>query len=383
MHSNPVLDSLGSHPIAAIQQGVRDARRAGREVIDFSIGDPVEPTWEPIREAMRDNVPVVSQYPTSRGLPELREAIAAYVGRRFGVEVDPANQILPTSGAKEAIFSSPLAFVDRSRGDLVGVPDPGYPIYARGARLAGAETVTVEADERFLVTADSVPAGAWDSLVMLWVCTPSNPTGTVTPLEELERLVAECRTAGTILCSDECYVDLYADDEPPAPSVLQAAGPGSAGVLSYLSLSKRSGMTGYRSGAIVGDPEAIEALYRLRTSTGTASSEPIQWAAVTAWSDDAHVADRRAIFGEKRRILTAGLTEMGYRVVGSRAGIYLWVEVADDVAVTESLASVGVVVTPGRVFGHRGEGFIRLALVPDIDACHRALEVMRPALASG
>src|SRR5690606_20873443 len=169
----------------------------------------------------------------------------------------------------------------------------------------------------------------------------------------------------------------------PAPSVLQAAGPGSAGVLSYLSLSKRSGMTGYRSGAIVGDPEAIEALYRLRTSTGTASPEPIQWAAVTAWSDDAHVADRRAIFGEKRRILTAGLTEMGYRVVGSRAGIYLWVEVADDVAVTESLANVGVVVTPGRVFGHRGEGFIRLALVPDIDACHRALEVMRPALASG
>lgn len=382
MRANPALDQAGAHPIAAIQQRVRDLRRSGETVIDFSIGDPVEPTWPAIPSAVREAIPPVSQYPTTSGLPDLREAIAAYVERRVGSAVDPETQVMPTSGAKEAIFSSPLAFIDRSRSDAVGHPDPGYPVYARGAALAGAEVVAVAADEKFIVTVDCIPEELWARLAMLWICSPSNPTGAVTPAAELDALVSECRRNGVLLCVDECYLDLYDEGGLPPPSVLGVAGPGSSGVLSFLSLSKRSGMTGYRSGAVVGDAAAIERLHRLRTSTGTASPEFVQRGAVTAWADDAHVAERRSVFTAKRTALRDGLRAMGREVLASEAGIYLWVAVGDDLAVTERLADVGVVVSPGRIFGQRGEGHIRLALVPDLATCHRALEVMEPVLSS-
>lgn len=378
MRVNPALDQAGSHPIAAIQQRVRDLRARGEEVIDFSIGDPVEPTWESIPAAVRAAVPVVSQYPTTTGLPELRRAISGYVDRRFGVTLDPDSQVIPTSGAKEAIFSSHLAFVDRARRDAVGYPDPGYPVYARGAALAGAEAVAVEADGAFLTTVESVPDRLWDRLAMLWICTPSNPTGAVLPTGALADLVDRCRAHDVLLCSDECYLDLY--EHEPAPSVLDVAGEGSAGVLSFLSLSKRSGMTGYRSGAVVGDPQAISRLFRLRTSTGTASPEFVQQGAITAWADDRHVARRREVFAAKRKLMRDGLEGMGIGVAASEAGLYLWVEVDDDLAVTSALADVGVAVAPGRIFGNRGEGYLRLALVPDLETCRRALDRIRPVL---
>ncbi len=380
MRTNPVLDQAGAHPISAIQQRVHDLRRQGETVIDFSIGDPVEPTWPPIRETVRDSVLAVSQYPTTSGLTELREAIGDYVKRRMGITVDPEGQIIPTSGAKEAIFSSALAFVDRRRQDAVAYPDPAYPVYARGAVLAGAEAVAVAANDDFVVTADSIPGELWHRLAFLWICSPSNPTGAVTAPEELTALVEECRRHGVLLCSDECYLDLY-DEELPAPSsALEVAGPGSEGVLSFLSLSKRSGMTGYRSGAVVGDPAAIERIYRLRTSTGTASPDFVQRAAVTAWNDDHHVSDRRRVFAAKRNLLRRGLEAMGLAVAASEAGLYLWVAVGDDLAAAEALAEVGIVVSPGRIFGARGRGYLRLALVPDLETCRRALDVMRPVV---
>lgn len=379
MRVNPALDRAGAHPITAIQEQVRDLRARGEEVLDFSLGDPIEPTWEQIPATVAAAIPAVSQYPTTRGLPELRRAIAGYVRRRFDVDVDPDTQIIPTSGAKEAIFSSHLAFVDRERGDLVGFPDPGYPVYARGAALAGAEPRPMAAGDDFVVSAGQVAPGDLERMAMLWICTPSNPSGAVTSLGQLDELVSVCRSHEVLLCSDECYMDLYEDD-PPA-SVLQAAGPGSEGVLSFLSLSKRSGMTGYRSGAIVGDPEAIERIFRLRTSTGTASPEFVQHGAITAWDDDVHVAARRRVFTEKRRVLRSGLSDGGIEVVASGAGLYLWVKVDDDLAAASDLAGKGVVVSPGRIFGERGVGFLRLALVPDVDTCRRAAEIMVRVLA--
>lgn len=380
MRVNPALDQVGSHPIPAIQQRVRDLREGGRRVIDFSIGDPVEATWEAIPRTAASGVPEVSQYPTTRGLPELRRAIAGYVFRRFSVEVDPDTQVIPTSGSKEAIFSSALAFVDRRRGDAIGFPDPGYPVYERGAVLAGAEALPVAADASFLMSADSVPEESWPRLAMLWICTPSNPTGAVIPADELGRIVEACRHHQVLVCSDECYVDLYDEGAEPPTSVLQLSGGDTTGVLSFLSLSKRSGMTGYRSGAIVGDPAAIERIYRLRTSTGTASPEFVQLAAMTAWNDDDHVIARRQVFGAKRALLRAGLESMGVKVSASEAGLYLWAQVGDDLAVSEALAEVGVIVAPGRIFGSRGEGFLRLALVPDLETCRQALELMRRVL---
>jgi succinyldiaminopimelate transaminase len=320
----------------------------------------------------------VSQYPTVAGLRVLREAVAGYVGRRFGVDVDPDTQVLPTTGSKEAIFSTPLAFVDRAAGDAVIWPTPGYPIYERGALLAGAEGSPVVLGGDFLFRPEMVTDDQWRQAVLAWICTPHNPTGSVMDRDLLAAFYARARATDTLLCSDECYADLY-EHEPP-PSVLEVAGGDQRGVLAYLSLSKRSGMTGYRSGAIVGDAEAIAALRSMRTATGTAPPEFAQMAAVAAWSDDQHAAERRAIFAQKRKIVRAGFEELGYETIGSEAGLYLWVAVADDLAIAEKLLEAGVVVSPGRAFGPGGDRYIRLALVPTVDECAHAVEVVQRCL---
>ncbi len=378
MHRNPVVDRLGAAPLTGIHDTMRRMREAGERLVDFSIGDPREPTPSFIPEALRAAVPQVSQYPTTKGLPKLRESISAYVLRRFGVEVDPATQILPTTGSKEAIFNTPLAFVDRGAADVAVWASPGYPTYERGALFAGAEPYEVTLDGDFVFNPQMVPSEVWERAALVWTCSPHNPTGSVMSRGVVEAFVESARRSGTWLCADECYVDLY-EDEPPI-SVLEVGGPGSKGILSYLSLSKRSGMTGYRSGAIVGDAEAIAALFALRTSTGTAPPEFTQAAAMVAWDDDAHVAERRKTFAAKRSILRTVFDEMGMEVVASEAGLYLWVKVDDDVAITSRLLEAGVVVSPGRVFGRGGEGYVRLALVPTLEECDEAAEVVLKCL---
>lgn len=374
MKVNPVLDQLGAHGVAAVQQKARDLRASGVPIIDFSIGDPKEPTPPMIPAALIDAVPDVSQYPTTKGLPELRSAIADYVRRRFGVEVDPDSQVMPTAGSKEAIFSSPLAFVDRDRSDVVTWATPGYPIYERGARLAGAIGNPIVLRDDFVFRPAMIDDRAWADSVMVWTCSPHNPAGTTMDRETVAAFVERAQESETWLCADECYVDLY-EDEPPA-SVLEFARPGAPGVLSFLSLSKRSGMTGYRSGAVVGDAVAIARLASLRTATGTASPEFVQAAAIAAWSDDDHARERRDIFAAKRRTLRDAFDAAGLEVVGSRAGLYLWMRVGDDVEVTARLLDHGVVVSPGRAFGRGGEGYIRLALVPTLDECAEAAEAV-------
>jgi LL-diaminopimelate aminotransferase len=378
MKLNPVLDELGDYPLAEIQDLARGMRERGEPLVDFSIGDPREPTPPFIPEALKAAVPEISQYPTAAGLPEVRRAVASYVQRRFGVEVDPGAQVIPTSGSKEAIFTTPLAFVDGRAGDAVVFGTPGYPVFDRGSRFAGAEAIGIRLSGDFVLRAGDIPVEVWRRTRLVWICSPHNPAGSITELDDLRDLVATCRQHGAMLLADETYVDLY-DDQPP-PSALQVAGEGFRSVLSYLSCSKRSGMTGYRSGAIVGDAEAIAALKALRASVGVASPEFVQAAAIAAWSDDEHARLRREIFARKRAVLWAAFDDLGYRVVGSRAGIYLWVEVGDDVAVTRRLLEGGVVVSPGRAFGPGGEGFVRFALVPSVEDCERAVEVLGKCL---
>ena len=378
MRINPVLNEMGAYPIAAIGDRARAMREAGETVIDFSIGDPREPTPPFIPDALRRAVPEISQYPTTRGLRVLREAIAGYVWRRFGREVDPDTQVLPTTGSKEAIFSTPLAFVDARGRQGVIWPTPGYPIYGRGALVAGAVGHPVRPGTDFVLRASDVPDRTWSRSVMAWTNSPHNPAGSVMSRADLGEFYRKCREFDVLLCADECYVDLY-EKEPP-PSVLEVADAEMSGVVSYLSLSKRSGMTGYRSAAMVGDAAAIGALASLRTSTGTAPPEFTQMAAVAAWSDDAHVAKRRRIFARKRAILRRVFRDTGYRTVASEAGLYLWVEVEDDLEMTSRLLERGVVVSPGRVFGAGGEGHIRLALVPDLKQCSQAVEVLEECL---
>ncbi len=378
MQTNPVLTQLGAYPIATLHERVRAMRAAGQPLLDFSIGDPREPTPRFVPEELRRSVPEVSQYPTTAGLPELRISIAEYVRRRFGVEVDPDTQVLPTAGSKEAIFSTPLAFVDRAAKTAVVWATPGYPIYQRGALLAGAEGCPVTLDGDFVLRSEQIPDDVWDRAAIVWTNYPHNPTGAVIDRAGLEDLYRRARRSDVWLCADECYVDLH--EGPPPPSILEVAGPGTPGALSYLSLSKRSGMTGYRSAAIVGDAEGIAALKDLRTSTGTASPEFIQKAAITAWKDDDHVAERRAIFAAKRAILRTAFEDTGHEVVASNAGIYIWARVGDDVAVAERLLTRGIVVSPGRAFGSGGEGFVRLALIPTLDETQQATEVLKACL---
>jgi LL-diaminopimelate aminotransferase len=382
MELNPVLDELGSYPIAAVRERTIARRDAGLPVIDFSIGDPKEPTPVFIADALRDAVPEVSQYPTAAGRAALRQAVAAYVERRFGVTVDPATQVLPTSGSKEAIFNTPFAFIDREAGDAVVYPSPGYPVYQRGSLFAGAEVRPIVLSDDFILRASDIPDEVWDVAKLVWTCTPHNPSGAVTSSEDLADLYQRCREAGALLLSDECYADTYEDEVYPngPASVLQVADDGATGALVYLSLSKRSGMTGYRSGAIVGDADAIAALKRLRETTGTASPDFVQEAAIAAWSDDGHAADRRMLFTSKRRILERAFVELGMEIVASQAGLYLWVRVGDDLGITDKLLSAGIVVSPGRFFGEGGEGFIRLALVPTLGECEEAADALLDAL---
>lgn len=378
MHVNPVLTSLGTYPMAPLQEKARAMRAAGETLIDFSLGDPREPTPSFIPAALKAAVPEVSQYPTTAGLIELRQAIAGYVERRFGVHVDAESQVLVTAGSKEAIFSTALAFVDREAGDGVIWPTPAYPVYERGALLAGAVPMPVRLEGNFVLRPDQIAEEQWAAASMVWVNYPHNPTGAVATTEELAAIHTKARATDTLICSDECYADTY--ESKPPPSMLQLADGRATGVLAYLSLSKRSGMTGYRSAAIVGDADAIALLRQLRSSTGTASPEFVQAAAIAAWSDDAHPAIRRKIFSEKRAVLRAGFEGLGYPVAASEGALYLWVNVGDDADVARRLLECGVVVSPGRAFGPGGEGFIRLALVPSVEECESAVEVMRSCL---
>ncbi len=379
MRTNPVLTQLGAYPIAALQERARAMRAAGEPLLDFSIGDPREPTPTFVPEALRRSIPAVSQYPTTSGLPELRRSVAAYVLRRFGVEVNPDTQVLPTAGSKEAHLLDPAGVCGPCRahrrwcGRLPATrsTNEGHCSQVlRASRSPSPETSSC----------DPIRSRTMSGIAPHW-CGSTIPT--TRPAQSSIGAGSTTSTfgpgsSGAWFCSDECYVDIY-EGEPP-PSILQVAGPGSPGALSYMSLSKRSGMTGYRTAAIVGDPDGIATLKDLRTSTGTASPEFVQKAAITAWDDDDHTAERRAIFADKRAILRTAFEDTGHEVVASHAGIYIWARVGDDVAVAERLLASGIVVSPGRAFGSGGEGFIRLALIPTLDETQQATEVLKACL---
>jgi succinyldiaminopimelate transaminase len=384
---NPLLARLGDYPLAAFQDLARTMATENVPLHDFSVGDPIEPTPPFVRKALADAIPPVSQYPTATGLRELRHAIARWVARRFGVQVDPDANILPTAGSKEAVFHLPLGILDASgprRAVLWG--DPGYPVYGRGQLFAGGESdpITLAHSGGWRLELGDLPRDRLDRACIAWVNYPHNPTGAAVDFDFYRRALAVARESGVVLCSDECYCDIHPEDAPPPPSLLQAADNDLSGVVVAFSLSKRSGMTGYRSGALVGDPELIAAQRMLRPNIGTASPEFIQHAAIAAWDDDAHVAERRAIFHAKRVVLLDFFEELGITVSGSQATFYLWIAApgGDDAAYAEALLRQRVIVSPGRAFGPGGAGWLRLALVPNVEGCKEAVAIWRDAIGS-
>ena len=375
MQLSPVLRELAQYPFARLDDWKAEAAATGVELIDFGMGDPREVTPAFIREALASSIEAVSSYPRATGLPELREAIAGWIDRRFGVDVDPAREVVPTLGSKEAIFSFAQIVLGAKR--LVAVPEPAYPVYERGALFAGGSVVTVPLSEASGWLPDLDAFDAWDEIALFWVCYPNNPTGAVAPLSFYEELAARAREHGFVLCSDEAYSELWFD-EPPV-SALQVED--RTNVVVFNTLSKRSSMTGYRSGFVCAPPDVCDALRAFRPTVGTAPQEFVQRASVAAWSDDAHVEDVRALYRHKRETLLPALEEGGLRLAGSEATFYLWCDVGGpSVEFARHLLGHGVVVAPGSFFGASGEGYARFALVPTQAECERAAAILREVL---
>ena len=388
--TNPVLAQLGGYPLAVFQDLARAMRAEDEPVYDFSIGDPVEPTPPFIRQALIDAVPVVSQYPTAAGLSELREAVAGWIDRRFGVTVDPDTQVLPTAGSKEAIFHTPLALLDAGgprRHAIWGAP--GYQPYERGALFAGGESdrVDLQPEQGWLLDLAALGPERLDRAFIAWLNYPHNPTGATASADYLRQQLATARQHGIVLGSDECYIDVYPPAGPKPPSMLDVADGDLSGLLVAFSLSKRSGMTGYRCGALVGDATLIAQQRTMRPNIGTGSPEFVQLAAAAAWGEDTHAADRRQTFEDKREVLLAFCRAQGLQVSGSAATFYIWIRVpgGDDVRYAERLLEHRIIASPGSAFGQAGRGWLRLALVPDVPGggggCRTAVEVWSAAIA--
>jgi N-succinyldiaminopimelate aminotransferase len=374
---SPVLAALRTYPFVRLDEAKAAARARGIDLIDFGMGDPIEPTPEFIQRALAAALPLTAGYPRAPGLAELRDAIARWLLLRFGARVDPERELIPTYGSKEAIFAFPLVACTAEK-DLVLIPEPAYPVYERGALFAGARAEFLPLDERsgWLPDLDAVDGETWERCAILWLNYPHNPTGAVAPLTFLERAAELAREHGFYLAADEAYTELWFDEAPS--SAVQLAD--RSRVVVFQTLSKRSSMTGYRSGFVWAEPELVDALRAFRPNAGTAPQEFVQRASVAAWEDEAHVEETRRRYAQKRELL-APLLDLAPG--SSEATFYLWFRVPDresSEGFATRLLERGVVVAPGSYFGPSGEGYARLALVPSVDECSRAAEILRAVL---
>ena len=378
MHVSPVLAAQTTYPFVRLERTKQALEAAGVEVVDFGQGDPREPTDPLIREALVSGLAETMSYPKAEGLPELRRAIAGWLARRFGVDLDPEREIIPTLGSKEAIFSFAEVVLDPPGGkDTVVIGDPGYPVYERGALFAGARVVRVPLREEhgFLPALDELDRETLERTAVFWVNYPNNPTAATCPLSFYERLARLAREHDFLLASDEAYSELWFDEPPP--SALQV--PEAANVVVFNTLSKRSSMTGYRYGFVAGPAWVVDALRAYRPTVGTAPQEFVQRASIVAWGDEAHVERARSSYRRKREILLDVLVRRGWRIACSDATIYLWVAVPDGESsedTAERLLRHGLVVAPGAYLGEAGEGYIRFALVPTVEECERAAAIL-------
>jgi acetylornithine aminotransferase len=379
---SPILERQTIYPFVRLNEAARRTEASGTRVIDFGMGDPREPTEPFIRDALVSGLRERMGYPAAVGLPELREAVAGWVGRRFGTALDPDTEVIPTLGSKEAIFSFALAVADTDGvRDMVAFTDPGYPVYERGALFAHARPLTLplREDNGFLPDLDAVDEETWSRLAVFWVNYPNNPTCATAPLAFYQRLAELAREHGFVVASDEAYTELYFG-EPPA-SALQVED--RTNVVVFNTLSKRSSMTGYRSGFAAGDPALIGALKAFRPTVGTAPQEFVQRASVVAWGDEEHVARTRERYARKRTLLLDLFERKGIRVAGSEATMYLWLAVPEggtSEGFAERLLEYGVLVAPGSYLGAAGEGYVRVALVPSEEECAEAVAILDEAL---
>ena len=379
---NPLLARLQPYPFERLRALTRDITpNPALAPISLGIGEPKHPTPALVTQAITDNLAGLAGYPATAGEPALREAIAQWIGRRYGVTVDAGSQVLPVNGSREALFALAQTVIDPTRGDATVVcPNPFYQIYEGAALLAGARVEFVNSDpaRQFAADWDAVPEATWARTQLLYVCSPGNPTGAVMPLAEWRRLFELSDRHGFVIASDECYSEIYFRDEPPLGSLEAAKQLGRNDfrrLVAFTSLSKRSNVPGMRSGFVAGDAEILKSFLLYRTYHGSAMSPTVQRASVVAWNDEAHVVANREQYRRKFAQVTPLLAEV-MDVALPDAGFYLWADISrlipggDDVEYARGLlAQYNVAVLPGSLLAREaggvnpGAGRIRLALV--------------------
>ncbi|RAY14461.1 succinyldiaminopimelate transaminase [Actinomadura craniellae] len=319
-------------------------------LVDLSVGTPVDPTPEAVRRALSEAADAPG-YPLTYGTPRLREAVAGWLRRRLGVPgADPAA-VLPVIGTKELVAWLPT-LLGAGPGDKIAFPELAYPTYDVGARLAGAEPVAV----------DGLLALGPDTPKIVWINSPSNPTGKVLPREHLRKVVEWARARGALVVSDECYIELGWESEPVSILHPDVCGGGHEGLLAVNSLSKRSNLAGYRAGFVTGDPAVVRELLAVRKHAGMIVPAPVQAAMAVALDDDAHVEEQRERYARRRAVLRAALERHGLRIDHSEASLYLWATRDEPCMDTVAhLAGLGILVAPGDFYGPAGARHVRIA----------------------
>jgi N-succinyldiaminopimelate aminotransferase len=386
---NPLLARLQPYPFERLRALTADITPSpAHRAISLGIGEPRHATPALIEEALVAGLKGLSSYPATAGEPRLRETIADWVQRRYGVTLDAATQVLPVNGSREALFALAQTVVDPTRpGATVVCPNPFYQIYEGAALLAGAQTAFANSDpaRNHAAAWNQVDSGTWARTQLLYVCSPGNPTGAVMPLAEWHMLFELSDRHGFVIASDECYSEIWFRDQPPL-GALQAAKAlgrdGFARLVVLTSLSKRSNVPGMRSGFVAGDASILKSFLLYRTYHGSAMSPVVQAASIAAWNDEAHVQENRALYREKFARVTpllAGVLDVAL----PDAAFYLWAGVpgADDLGFTRGLlAQYNVAVLPGSLLAREahgvnpGRGRIRMALVAGVDECVEAAE---------
>ena len=383
MQPSSRLNRLAPYLFAELERKVREKRAAGVDVISLGIGDPDTPTPELVVDALAQAArdPGTHQYPSNRGRPELREAFAGFYERRFGVQLDPESEIVPAIGAKECVFNLNLAFLDPDTVALAA--DPGYPVYTGGPLLAGAEPALMPLvpELGFAPDLDAIPAADAERARLMFLNYPNNPTGAVVPDGLFERAVEFAREHDVLVVHDASYTETTFDGYV-APSFLETPGAKEVGV-EVFSLSKGWNMTGWRTAALVGNAEALEAYWKLKTNIDSGIFEAVQLAAAAAL-DAGPPAEMPEIYQRRRDLVCDALQEIGVDVARPKGTIYVWAPVPEghtsasycELVLEES----GVVVSPGGSYGESGEGFFRISLTVPDERLAEAVERLRSSL---
>lgn len=384
---NPLLARLQPYPFERLRQlfaGVTPNPQYSP--ISLGIGEPKHPTPDFIKRTLTDSLGELAGYPATAGSPQLRAAFTGWLDKRYGLKLDPATQVLPVNGSREALFAFAQTVIDPTRPATVVCPNPFYQIYEGAALLAGAEPYYAPSDpaRNFAVDWDNVPADVWARTQLVYVCSPGNPTGAVMPLSEWKKLFDLQDRHGFVIASDECYSEIYFRDEPPLGGLEAAVKLGRGDfrkLVAFTSLSKRSNVPGMRSGFVAGDAQILKNFLLYRTYHGSAMSGPVQQASIAAWGDEDHVVANRAEYRRK----FAEVTPVLEKVLDVRlpdAAFYLWAGVkgSDTDFARELLAQYNVTVLPGSYLAREvagrnpGAGRVRMALVADTAECLEAAQ---------